>query len=39
LHVDKNEMPNILEKLSRALNKKGLIYASFKAGEKEVPFK
>ena len=35
LHVSKKQMPEILEKLAHALKKKGLIYASFKAGEKE----
>lgn len=35
LHVSKEEMPNVLQTLARALKPKGLMYASFKAGEKE----
>lgn len=35
LHVTKKEMPNVLHKLAKALKAGGVLYASFKYGEKE----
>lgn len=35
LHVPKNEIDDVLNRLTRALRKNGIIYASFKYGNKE----
>jgi len=35
LHINKESMPEILIKLAKALKSEGILYASFKAGEKE----
>ena len=35
LHVRKEEMPSVIEKLRRALKEKGVLYASFKLGSGE----
>lgn len=35
LHVSKDELPNVLQKLSKALKTNGYIYASFKYGQEE----
>ena len=35
LHVPQEEMDDVLEKLSRSLKKNGVLYASFKYGDKE----
>nr|WP_297933717.1 class I SAM-dependent methyltransferase [uncultured Lachnoclostridium sp.] len=34
LHVDKKEIPNIMQKLNESLKQDGVIYCSFKYGEK-----
>lgn len=35
LHTPKKELPDILTKIARALNKKGILYMSFKVGDYE----
>lgn len=35
LHISKEQMPTVLKLLSRALKERGILYASFKYGDKE----
>ena len=36
LHVERKELPSIIQKMLRAINDNGVIYASFKLGDKEI---